>query len=63
LPVSAHWVRWRAVEVEYHCPTHGKVEVKDESVAVPTCPLMLRHSVDGEAVVEPCGQQLTACMG
>jgi hypothetical protein len=52
------------VEIEYHCPTHGKVEVHrltDDDT--PLCPLTLRRVVDGKLVVEPCGQPLTAYMG
>jgi len=46
--------------IEYRCPTHGKVEVGDESAAVPLCPLTLRRTIEGKVVVEPCGQPLTA---
>jgi hypothetical protein len=52
------------VEIEYHCPTHGKVEPGEtDDTAIPTCPLMLRRTVDGVVVAEPCGQPLTAYMG
>jgi len=47
-------------KIEYRCPTHGKVEPEDASAAVPVCPMMLRRIVEGEVVVEPCGQPLTA---
>ena len=46
--------------IEYRCPTHGKVEPLDESVAVPVCPMTLRKTIAGKVVVEPCGQPLTA---
>jgi hypothetical protein len=46
--------------IEYHCPTHGKVEPEDESAAVPICSMTLRKTIAGEVVVEPCGQPLTA---
>ncbi len=46
--------------VEYRCPTHGKVDPEDPGVAVPTCPMILRRTVDGDVVAEPCGLPLTA---
>jgi hypothetical protein len=52
------------VEIEYHCPTHGKVTLHGPSDdAIPLCPMTLRREVDGKIVVEPCGQPLTAYMG
>ena len=51
------------VKIEYHCPTHGKVEPDNEGAPVPTCPMMIRREVDGQIVPETCGQPLTAYMG
>jgi hypothetical protein len=51
------------VKIEYHCPTHGKVEPDNEGTPVPTCPMMIRREVDGKVVPEICGQPLTAYMG
>ncbi|MET0895392.1 MAG: hypothetical protein ABWY80_06030 [Acidimicrobiia bacterium] len=48
------------MEIEYRCPTHGKVEPLDRNAGVPICPENLRVLVDGRIVVEPCGQPLTA---
>ena len=52
-----------AVKIEYHCPTHGKVEPDNEAAPVPTCPMMIRREVDGKVIPETCGQPLTAYMG
>ena len=54
--------RW-GMKIEYHCPTHGKVEPDNEGAPVPTCPMMIRREVDGKVVPETCGQPLTAYMG
>jgi hypothetical protein len=51
------------VKIEYHCPTHGKVEPDDVSAPVPTCPMMIRREIDGKIVPETCAQPLTAYMG
>ena len=51
------------VKIEYHCPTHGKVEPDNPGAPVPTCPMMIRQEVDGKVVPEICGQPLTAYMG
>ena len=37
------------------CPTHGRVEAEGPA---PTCPMLLRRTIAGEAVAEPCGQPL-----
>ena len=54
--------RW-GMKIEYHCPTHGRVEPDDEGAPVPSCPMMIRQEVDGKVVPETCGQPLTAYMG
>lgn len=51
------------VKIEYHCPTHGKVEPDNPGAPVPTCPMIIRRDVDGKVVPETCGQPLTAYMG
>jgi hypothetical protein len=51
------------MRIEYRCPTHGKVEPENEGAAVPTCPMTIRRTVNGELVPETCGQPLTAYMG
>jgi hypothetical protein len=51
------------VKIEYHCPTHGKVDPTDDTAPVPTCPMMIRREVNGRVVPETCAQPLTAYMG
>jgi hypothetical protein len=41
--------------MHWRCPTHGRVEA-DESD--PRCPRLLRRTIAGEAVAEPCGKPL-----
>jgi hypothetical protein len=48
------------MDVEYRCPTHGKVEPEGSYSAVPLCPVILRRTIAGEVVAEPCRLDGTA---
>jgi len=47
------------MQIDYRCPTHGKVEPLDPAAGVPICRETLRRTTDGEVVAEPCAQPLT----
>jgi hypothetical protein len=41
--------------MQWRCPTHGIVASRDDP---PTCPFLLRRTIAGEAIAEPCGRPL-----
>ena len=47
------------MQIDYRCPTHGRVEPLDPDAGVPICPETIRRTIDGEVVAEPCAQPLT----
>ena len=47
------------MDIEYRCPTHGKVEPGDGNGAGLTCALMIQRTAAGEVIVERCGEPLT----
>ena len=48
------------MQIDYRCPTHGKVQPLDRKAGVPVCPEMIRYTTDAGVEVEQCGQPLTA---
>jgi hypothetical protein len=43
--------------MQWRCPTHGRVDVNDDE-SDPRCPMLLRRTIAGEALAEPCGRPL-----
>ena len=48
------------MQIDYRCPTHGKVKPLDPKAGVPVCPEMIRRTTETGVEVEQCGQPLTA---
>jgi hypothetical protein len=52
--VPRTYVRYGRV-MQWRCPTHGIIDSREDP---PTCPFLLRRTIAGEAIAEPCGRPL-----
>jgi hypothetical protein len=48
------------VELEYHCPIHGKVAPEDPDAELLVCSASLQRRVDGKLRLEVCRSPLAA---